>query len=130
MSEEKKVSEQELVDKYQKYYNKNTAYKLLKKLRKKTRNLPSFLAGATGAVVSSLGHLLSALDNPETPVGMKALIIGAIGYIVFPIDLIPDVVPIVGYADDVASATAIVATIVAYSTFSLEELDAVIDAEE
>lgn len=130
MSEEKKVSEQELVDKYQKYYNKNTAYKLLKKLRKKTRNLPSFLAGATGAVVSSLGHLLSALDNPETPVGMKALIIGAIGYIVFPIDLIPDVVPIVGYADDVASAAAIVATIVAYSTFSLEELDAVIDAEE
>lgn len=127
--EEKKVSEQQLIDDYQKHYNKNAAYKLLKELRKKTRNLPSIVAGATGAVVLSLGSLLSALENPETPPAMKALILGAIGYIIFPIDLIPDLLPVVGYSDDVASAAGVVAAVAAYSTFSLEELDSVIDKE-
>ena len=127
--EEKKVSEQQLIDDYQKHYNKNAAYKLLKELRKKTRNLPSIVAGATGAVVLSLGSLLSPLENPETPPAMKALILGAIGYIIFPIDLIPDLLPVVGYSDDVASAAGVVAAVAAYSTFSLEELDSVIDKE-
>ena len=36
--ETKKVSEQELIDKYQKHFDKNSAMKLLVKLRKSTRN--------------------------------------------------------------------------------------------
>lgn len=130
MSKDKKmVSEEELVSKYQQHYDKNAAYKLLKSLRKKTRNMPKAVSGAAGAIVSALGKLLSALDNPATPTGMKALIIGAIGYIVLPIDLIPDVIFPAGFADDLASTAGVVAAVAAYSTFSLKELDKVIDAE-
>lgn len=122
------VSEDELVEKYQQHFDKNMALKLLVKLRKATRNKPKVVAGAAGAIVNSLGSLISALDNPATPTKMKALIIGAIGYILLPLDLIPDVMPAVGYTDDLASAAGVVAAVAAYSNFSLEELDKYIDS--
>ena len=127
---EKKVSDEELVEKYQKHFDKNLALKLLVKLRKSTRNKPKIIAGATGAIVVTLGSLISALDNPATPTHMKALIIGAIGYIVFPLDLIPDLTPVIGYSDDLASAAGVVAGVAAYNNFSLEELDKYIDSLE
>ena len=127
---EKKVSDEELVEKYQKHFDKNVALKLLVKLRKATRNKPKLIAGATGAIVVTLGSLISALDNPATPTHMKALIIGAIGYIVFPLDLIPDLTPVIGYSDDLASAAGVVAGVAAYNNFSLEELDKYIDSLE
>jgi uncharacterized membrane protein YkvA (DUF1232 family) len=126
MAEEKRVSEEELGT-YVKHYDKNVAYKLLKKLRKATRDKPAIIAGPTGAIVSTLGKLLSALDNPATPAPLKALVVGAIGYIILPIDLIPDMVPIVGYTDDLASAAGVVMAVAAYSNFNLADLDAVID---
>jgi uncharacterized membrane protein YkvA (DUF1232 family) len=129
MSEEKKVSEEELGS-YAKHYDHNVAYRLLKKLRKATREKPAIVAGPTGAIVSTLGKLLSALDNPATPAPLKALIIGAIGYIILPIDLIPDMLPVVGYTDDLASAAGVVLAVAAYSDFDLKKLDAVIDAEQ
>ena len=104
--------------------------KLLVKLRKSTRNKPKIIAGTAGAVVSVLGKLLSALENPATPKRMKALIIGAIGYIILPLDLIPDITPVIGYSDDLASAAGIVAAVGIYSDFSLEKLDAYIDQME
>ena len=122
------VSEEELVEKYQQHFDKNMALKLLVKLRKATRNKPKVVAGAAGAIVNSLGSLISALDNPATPTKMKALIIGAIGYILLPLYLIPDVMPAVGYTDDLASAAGVVAAVAAYSNFSLEELDKYIDS--
>ena len=128
--EEKKASEQELIETYQKHFDKNVALKLLVKLRKSTRNKPKLIAGTTGAIVTALGSLISALENPTTPNHMKALIIGAIGYIIFPLDLIPDITPLVGYTDDLASVAGIVAGVTAYTNFSLEELDKYIDSLE
>ena len=124
------AGEEELVEKYQQHFDKNMALELLVKLRKATRNKPKVVAGAAGAIVSSLGSLISALDNPATPNHMKALIIGAIGYILLPLDLIPDMIPAVGYTDDLASAAGVVAAVAAYSNFSLEELDKYIDSLE
>lgn len=130
MNNEKKVSEEELVAKYQKHFDKNVAMKLLVKLRKATRNKPKVIAGATGTIVLSLGKLLSALDNPATPTHLKALIVGAIGYIVLPVDLILDITPGIGYADDLASVAGVVAAVSVYSNLTLEELDAYIDQME
>ena len=127
---DKKVSEQELVEKYQKHFNKDIAMRLLVKLRKSTRDKPKIIAGATGAIVSTLGSLISALENPATPTHMRALIIGAIGYNVLPIDLIPDIAPVLGYTDDIASAAGVVAAVAVYSDFSLEKLDSYIDQLE
>ena len=128
--EEKKANEQELIETYQKHFDKNVALKLLVKLRKSTRNKPKLIAGTTGAIVTALGSLISALENPTTPNHLKALIIGAIGYIIFPLDLIPDITPLVGYTDDLASVASIVAGVAAYTNFSLEELDKYIDSLE
>ena len=38
--------------------------------------------------------------DPRVPVSLKALLGAALAYVVTPIDLIPDVIPIIGQADD------------------------------
>ena len=38
--------------------------------------------------------------NPAVPKSSKMIIIGALSYLIFPIDLIPDFIPVVGLADD------------------------------
>ena len=44
----------------------------------------------------------------ETPLPVKATLIGALAYFVLPIDAIPDVLPVIGFTDDAAVlATAI-----------------------
>lgn len=125
----KKVSEQELIDKYKKFYDKNKALKMLKELRKKTRTMPSIVRGPTHVVIELLGHLISALDNPALSKKQKALVMGAIGYIVTPIDLISDLIPVIGFVDDIASTVIIVQTIRKYSTFKMQQLDELIDSE-
>lgn len=130
VDDSKKVSDEELVEKYQKHFDKNMAMKLLVKLRKSTRDKPKAIAGTTGAIVSVLGKLISALENPSTPTHMKALIVGAIGYILLPLDLIPDFTPVIGYGDDLVSAAGVVTAVGIYSDFTLEKLDAYIDQME
>ena len=41
--------------------------------------------------------------SKETSWLTKAYIAGALGYLIFPLDFIPDAVPIVGYSDDFAA---------------------------
>ncbi len=38
--------------------------------------------------------------DPRTPVGLKAMLAAALTYVVVPVDLIPDAIPILGHADD------------------------------
>lgn len=40
------------------------------------------------------------LRDPRTPIGLKALLAAALAYVVLPVDLVPDVLPIIGQADD------------------------------
>jgi uncharacterized membrane protein YkvA (DUF1232 family) len=44
----------------------------------------------------------------QTPLHVKAVLVGALAYFVLPTDFIPDVLPVIGYTDDAAVlATAI-----------------------
>lgn len=44
--------------------------------------------------------LYNLLTSKDVPVKQKALIVGALGYLVLPLDIIPDALPVVGFTDD------------------------------
>ena len=43
---------------------------------------------------------LELVKNEETPLSAKILLVAAIAYFLWPFDLIPDFIPIIGYLDD------------------------------
>lgn len=47
--------------------------------------------------------LFYTLQKPDVPPHVKGIIIGALGYFIFPVDIVPDIVPVVGYADDLSA---------------------------
>ena len=50
----------------------------------------------------------AALDA-DTPAWARAAILSALGYFIFPVDAIPDMAPVVGYADDMGVLAAAMA---------------------
>ncbi|HLU23369.1 MAG TPA: YkvA family protein [Bacillaceae bacterium] len=67
--------------------------KFLNKLKKTGGKL------AEKAIYASL-VLFYALQSPEVPKKSRMLILGALGYFIFPVDLLPDFLPAVGFTDD------------------------------
>ncbi len=49
--------------------------------------------------------------DPETPVAAKGIMMGALAYFVLPIDAIPDIFAGIGFTDDAAVITALLATL-------------------
>ena len=66
-----------------------------------------------GVLEPALKMYYAALDS-NTPAWAKATIVGALGYFISPIDAIPDVVPVVGYSDDLGVLVAALATTAAH----------------
>ena len=52
--------------------------------------------------------LFYTLMDPETPAKYKAVIAGALGYLILPLDVLPDFLPFAGLADDWAALIAAV----------------------
>lgn len=50
--------------------------------------------------------LYFVLKDENTPVKHKMIIIGALGYFILPVDLIPDFIPVAGFTDDAAALVA------------------------
>ena len=46
--------------------------------------------------------LYYALDSPTISLKDKAIIYGALGYFISPIDIVPDILPLIGLTDDIA----------------------------
>ncbi len=59
-------------------------------------------------------YLYFALKNPKTPAWAKRVIYGALAYLVLPVDAIPDLLPGVGFTDDLSVITAALATVSLY----------------
>ncbi len=54
-------------------------------------------------------QLWFVLQRDDVPAGTKAVVMGALGYLIAPLDFLPDLTPILGYSDDlVAIAFALV----------------------
>jgi len=46
--------------------------------------------------------LYYCMKDPTTPFKAKANTLAGLGYLILPLDLVPDILPVVGYADDLA----------------------------
>ncbi|QTN20047.1 DUF1232 domain-containing protein [Brevundimonas sp. AJA228-03] len=52
-----------------------------------------------------------AARDPETPLAAKGVMMGALAYFVLPLDAIPDLLAGIGFTDDAAVITAVIATL-------------------
>jgi len=78
------------------------------------RTLRRVVAVASRKVALTALTLFYCLQDPDTPNWAKGVIVGALGYLVLPLDLIPDLVPGAGYSDDWGVIVAALATVSAY----------------
>jgi len=60
--------------------------------------------------------LYYTLRASDTPVWVKTVILGALGYFISLIDGIPDLTPILGYTDDISVMAAAIAALSSYIT--------------
>ena len=71
------------------------------------------------SVLRKLYTLYEVLRDEDTPAWVKLGIVCVLGYFVCPIDAIPDMLPLVGYGDDMAIVAAELASIASYVTPSV-----------
>lgn len=83
---------------YQKHFNDKDFWNKLRR----------FAAKAGAKIVYYVLVLYYTLTDENTPTRYKAIIAGALGYFILPIDLIPDFIPFTGMADDWAALIAAV----------------------
>ena len=83
---------------YQDHFSEDAFWDKLRKIASK--------AGAK--VVYYALVLFYTLTDPATPLKYKAVIAGALGYFILPLDVLPDFLPFAGLADDWAALIAAV----------------------
>ena len=83
---------------YEKYFSESELWQKIGKFGKSI--------GAT--VLYPVFLLFNLLKSGDINMKEKAMIIGTLGYFILPLDLLPDALVGVGYADDVAALTAAV----------------------
>ena len=94
---------------FEKYEDKYSESGLWDKIRKN-------IAKIGVKVIYQALLLYYVAQSPNCPSKIKAGIIGALGYLISPIDLIPDIMPGIGYADDAAAIATAVALAQIYIT--------------
>ena len=60
--------------------------------------------------------LYYTLQDSQTPAWAKTTIVGTLAYLVFPADAVPDILPVVGYTDDLGAIAAASAAVAASIT--------------
>ena len=65
--------------------------------------------------------LYYTLEEPNLPTWVKPVVIGALGYFISPIDAIPDVIPIVGFTDDLGVLAAAFGAVAIYVNDNVKE---------
>ena len=61
-------------------------------------------------------QLYFMLQSKEVPAKAKTLIIGALGYLILPADLVPDFIPALGFTDDLTALMVAIRTVGKYIT--------------
>lgn len=102
------------VENIEQYSNEYSEIKLWDKIRDVAK-----LAGK-----KCIYHVLCCyylLCSPDVPMSAKGVLIGALGYFILPLDLLPDVLPVAGYTDDIAALLAAIQTVKSNLTPAIEQ---------
>lgn len=67
-------------------------------------------------VVEKALWLHYAAQDSQTPTWAKATMYGALAYFILPADMVPDLIPGAGFADDLGAIVAAVSTVAVYIT--------------
>ncbi|WP_193213603.1 YkvA family protein [Luteolibacter marinus] len=78
------------------------------------RKLSRYALVAGRKTVLTALTLYHCLRDADTPTWAKGVIVGALGYLILPADLVPDIIPGAGYGDDWAALVAALGTVAAY----------------
>ncbi|MBP3763636.1 MAG: DUF1232 domain-containing protein [Bacteroidales bacterium] len=78
---------------YGRHYDENSFWNMLRRVA----------STAGSKLLYPALQLYYMLQASTTPVQDKALIIGALGYLVLPTDLVPDFIPLMGLTDDLTA---------------------------
>ncbi|MGI2260603.1 YkvA family protein [Shewanella sp. GXUN23E] len=70
------------------------------------RKLTDYARSAGREVVEKALWLYYAAQRPDTPKWARAVIYGALGYFIMPLDAIPDLTPMMGFTDDLGALAA------------------------
>lgn len=75
------------------------------------RKLPRFAKIAGRKVLQPALELYFATTDKDTPAWAKRTIYGALGYLLLPVDVLPDFLPLVGFTDDLGILLAAIAAV-------------------
>ncbi len=89
---------------YSQHYNETSFWDKVKR----------FAQRAGSKVLQAALTLYYALQDADTPAWARTVIIGALGYFVWPADAIPDAVPAAGFADDLGALTVALGIVAAH----------------
>ncbi len=93
--------EEENISKYSVHYSNNNFWN---KIAKHYKSIGK-------QVLESSVCLYYAFRDPDTPKWAKRVIVAALGYFIFPVDLMPDFIPVFGYSDDLFAVLSALAAI-------------------
>lgn len=99
-----------MLSSYGEYFNAETFLQKVKGIAKK----------AGSEVVYQALLLYSILIEERVPFRMKILIGGALGYLLLPMDLVPDFILGLGFADDLTAISFVLTQIAEYRTEDIE----------
>lgn len=99
------------IEQYQEHYSESGLFSKIGKVCKK----------AGMKVIYYVLLLYYVLIDENIPWEQKGIIIGALGYFILPVDLIPDFIPVAGYADDIAALTACIKAVMDSITPSVKQ---------
>ena len=101
----------ETAPQYERHYNEDGFWKKV-----------THVASQVGAkVLYPALQLYYLLQSKDVPVKAKTLIIGALGYLILPADLIPDFIPAMGFTDDLTAIFLALRAVSKYLTPEIKE---------
>ena len=85
--------------------------------------LPSMKKGVIAKAWDKVLFLWKKAKSPEIPLSYKVAIIGALLYLVLPIDVVPDVIPGLGLLDDLGVILAVARKVSKYALPKIEKME-------